>query len=169
MSCMNDTDIGKDVTALVVLTGIQMFFCVTIIASIAALALYIRQQILLLQSLMRAILLPMTNEEFTEKDNCQKSDENDTIKDTDPINHVTAAEASSLPITNPVKLIGDIVQPDGTRKECKSDSELSIKNRLILLSKLQADLKDKVVYERCRLPFENINDLGNVSQMLEEI
>ncbi|XP_062594236.1 uncharacterized protein LOC134255739 isoform X2 [Saccostrea cucullata] len=161
MSCVNDANI--DVTALVVLSGIQTFFCVTIIASIAVLALYIRQQLLLLQNLMRAILLPMTNE-VIEKD-CRKSNEIDTIKDPDTVNHVTAAEEQSFPVTDPVKLINDIVQPEGTRKECKSDSELSIKNRLILLSKLQADLKDKVVYERCRLPFENID---NLNQLLEK-
>lgn len=55
---------------------------------------------------------------------------------------------------NQVNVSDDVRTPDGSRKMCKSDSELTMRNKLFLLSKLQADIKEKVVYEKCRLPFD---------------
>lgn len=92
-------------------------------------------------------------------------DDNDGLtesskEDKDPSANLTTnplVAADKLDQPNQNEVTNDVTKSRGTRKMCKSDSELSITKKLVLM-KLQADFKDKYIYEKCRLPFENYTE-----------
>ncbi|XP_022343734.2 uncharacterized protein LOC111136876 isoform X2 [Crassostrea virginica] len=102
-----------------------------------------------LEKIIKTLLLTVTNDEnfIKEHDGYEGYEAQNNHADVT----TTVYNPSSQ---NQVNVSDDVRTPGGSRKMCKSDSELTMRNKLFLLSKLQADIKEKVVYEKCRLPFD---------------
>lgn len=113
-----------------------------------------RKKIRELESLITPLYLTLLDDNNGVTENGkEKEDKDDSANLT--TNPLVAAE--KLPQPNQNEVTNDVTKSHGTRKMCKSDSELSITKKLVLM-KLQADFKDKYIYEKCRLPFENYTE-----------
>jgi hypothetical protein len=94
----------------------------------------------------------LTEEKTVDEGTYTDCDETDKVEDTAARNHVMREESA------PLNEFKETIEMKQTRKMCISDSELSIRNKAVVMAKLKADLKERAVYEKCRLPFENCND-----------
>lgn len=113
-----------------------------------------RKKIRDLESLITPLYLTLLD------DNDGLTESSKEKEDKDPSANLTTNPlyaADKLDQPNQNEVTNDVTKSRGTRKMCKSDSELSITKKLVLM-KLQADFKDKYIYEKCRLPFENYTE-----------
>lgn len=113
-----------------------------------------RKKIRDLESLITPLYLTLLDDNDGLTESSKEKEEKDPSANL-PTNPLYAADKLDQPNQNEVT--NDVKKSRGTRKMCKSDSELSITKKLVLM-KLQADFKDKYIYEKCRLPFENYTE-----------
>lgn len=113
-----------------------------------------RKKIRDLESLITPLYLTLLDDHGGLTESSKEKEEKDPSANL-PTNPLYAADKLDQPNQNEVT--NDVKKSRGTRKMCKSDSELSITKKLVLM-KLQADFKDKYIYEKCRLPFENYTE-----------
>lgn len=113
-----------------------------------------RKKIRDLESLITPLYLTLLDDHGGLTESSKEKEEKDPSANL-PTNPLYAADKLDQPNQNEVT--NDVTKSRGTRKMCKSDSELSITKKLVLM-KLQADFKDKYIYEKCRLPFENYTE-----------
>ncbi|XP_052712671.1 uncharacterized protein LOC128186807 [Crassostrea angulata] len=152
--CQNGTDLCQDIMVLKVSVGAMAVLCVFIIGSLLWLVRLARKKIRDLESLITPLYLTLLD------DNDGLTESNKEKEDKDPSANLTTNPlyaADKLDQPNQNEVTNDVTKSRGTRKMCKSDSELSITKKLVLM-KLQADFKDKYIYEKCRLPFENYTE-----------
>lgn len=150
----NCTDVCQDIMVLKVSVGAMAVLCVFIIGSLLWLVRLARKKIRDLESLITPLYLTLLD------DNDGLTESNKEKEDKDPSANLTTNPlyaADKLDQPNQNEVTNDVTKSRGTRKMCKSDSELSITKKLVLM-KLQADFKDKYIYEKCRLPFENYTE-----------
>lgn len=152
--CQNGTDLCQDIMVLKVSVGAMAVLCVFIIGSLLWLVRLARKKIRDLESLITPLYLTLLD------DNDGLTESSKEKEDKDPSANLTTNPlyaADKLDQPNQNEVTNDVTKSRGTRKMCKSDSELSITKKLVLM-KLQADFKDKYIYEKCRLPFENYTE-----------
>lgn len=152
--CQNGTDLCQDIMVLKVSVGAMAVLCVFIIGSLLWLVRLARKKIRDLESLITPLYLTLLD------DNDGLIESSKEKEDKDPSANLTTNPlyaADKLDQPNQNEVTNDVTKSRGTRKMCKSDSELSITKKLVLM-KLQADFKDKYIYEKCRLPFENYTE-----------
>lgn len=152
--CQNGTDLCQDIMVLKVSVGAMAVLCVFIIGSLLWLVRLARKKIRELESLITPLYLTLLD------DNDGLTESSKEKEDKDPSANLTTNPlyaADKLDQPNQNEVTNDVTKSRGTRKMCKSDSELSITKKLVLM-KLQADFKDKYIYEKCRLPFENYTE-----------
>lgn len=113
-----------------------------------------RKKIRDLESLITPLYLTLLDDHDGLTENSKEKEDKDPSANL-TTNPLYAADKLVQPNQNEVT--NDVTKSRGTRKMCKSDSELSITKKLVLM-KLQADFKDKYIYEKCRLPFENYTE-----------
>lgn len=116
-----------------------------------------RKKLMFLQNQITTVSLLLTQKDTVDEDVCKNCDETDKIDDAAVINHVINEE-SAKPLQNKFKEIDEVTKPKGKRKMCKSDSELSFRNKVLITTKPKADQKKPTLYEKCRLPFETCED-----------
>lgn len=154
-SCQNSTNVCKqDILVLKVSVGAVAVLCVFIIGSLLWLVRLARKKIRELESLITPLYLTLLDDNNGLTESSKEKEDKDSSANL-TTNPLVATEKLSQPNQNEVT--NDVTKSRGTRKMCKSDSELSITKKLVLM-KLQADFKDKYIYEKCRLPFENYTD-----------
>lgn len=153
-SCQNSTGLCRDILVLKVSVGAVAVLCVFIIGSLLWLVRLARKKIRELESLITPLYLTLLDDNNGLTESSKEKEDKDSSANL-TTNPLVATEKLSQPNQNEVT--NDVTKSRGTRKMCKSDSELSITKKLVLM-KLQADFKDKYIYEKCRLPFENYTD-----------
>lgn len=153
-SCQNSTNVCTDILVLNVSVGAVAVLCVFIIGSLLWLVRLARKKIRELESLITPLYLTLLDDNNGLTESSKEKEDKDSPANL-TTNPLVATEKLSQPNQNEVT--NDVTKSRGTRKMCKSDSELSITKKLVLM-KLQADFKDKYIYEKCRLPFENYTD-----------
>lgn len=152
--CQNVTDLCQDIMVLKVSVGAMAVLCVFIIGSLLWLVRLARKKIRDLESLITPLYLTLLDDNDGLTESSKEKEEKDPSANL-TTNPLVAADKLDQPNQNEVT--NDVTKSRGTRKMCKSDSELSITKKLVLM-KLQADFKDKYIYEKCRLPFENYTE-----------
>lgn len=152
--CQNGTDLCQDIMVLKVSVGAMAVLCVFIIGSLLWLVRLARKKIRDLESLITPLYLTLLDDHDGLTESSKEKEDKDPSANL-TTNPLYAADKLDQPNQNEVT--NDVTKSRGTRKMCKSDSELSITKKLVLM-KLQADFKDKYIYEKCRLPFENYTE-----------
>lgn len=150
----NCTDVSENLLMLKVSVGTMAVLCVFIIVSLLWLVRLARKKIRELENLITPLYLTFLDDNNVVKENNKEKGDKDASENL-TTNPVLATD--KFPMQNQNEAENDVTKSGGTRKMCKSDSELSIAKKLILM-KLQSDFKDKYIYEKCRLPFENYTE-----------